>query len=500
MPSLEFSKLTILLAQIGAIIIVSRLLGIVMRRLGQPQVMAEVVAGIVLGPSLFGWVWPDAMTALFPTSSFELLKMLSQVGLVLFMFLVGLEFDPKLLRGRTQSAIVISHTSIVLPMGLGAVTGWWMYDYYAAPTAGFTPFVLFLGISMSVTAFPVLARILSERNLMTSRVGAIAIACAAVDDVTAWCMLAFVVGVARAQGVTESIWITVLALAFIALMVLVVRPFLARVAARVDTREGLTSNVVSMILLVLMTSSVITELIGIHALFGAFLFGAILPKEGSLAEMLIEKLETVSVVLLLPLFFAFSGLRTEIGLVSGAQDWLVTFGLIGVATLGKFGGSAVAARLTGLRWREASAIGILMNTRGLMELIVLNIGLDLGVISRTVFTMLVIMALVTTFATTPFLRWVYPDSELREPAIVPVELAIPVPAPFTVLMCVANGMSGPGLATVAAALVGRSDDTARVYALHLAKPTDRPSVERRKRETIEPLPLATTAARARELA
>ena len=497
MPSLELSSLTILLGQIGAIIVVSRLLGIVMRWLGQPQVMAEVIAGIVLGPSLFGWLWPDAMATLFPASSFELLKMLSQVGLVLFMFLVGLEFDPKLLRGRTHSSILISHTSIILPMALGAAAGLWLYDAYASPKVGFAPFVLFLGVSMSVTAFPVLARILSERNLLTSQVGAITIACAAVDDVTAWCILAFVVGVARADGLTGSLWTTGLALAFIIGMVFVVRPFLGRVAARVVTREGLTSNVVSIILLVLIVSSAITEVIGIHALFGAFLFGAILPKDGSLAETLVEKLETVSVVLLLPLFFAFSGLRTEIGLVSGTRDWLVTGGLIVVATVGKFGGSAVAARLTGLRWREASAIGILMNTRGLMELVVLNIGLDLGVISPTVFTMLVIMALVTTFATTPILRWVYPDAELRDRPLVSPEFAAPLPAPFTVLLCVADATSS-GLTTVAASLAGKRDETARVFALHLATPTDRPSVERRKRGT-EPIPLVTTMARAREL-
>jgi Kef-type K+ transport system membrane component KefB/nucleotide-binding universal stress UspA family protein len=502
MPPLELSALTTLLWQIATIIVVSRLLGVVMRRLGQPLVMAEVVAGIVLGPSVFGLLWPDAMTVLFPASSLELLRMLSQVGLVLFMFLIGLELDPKLLRGRTRSSILISHTSIVFPFALGAGSAWWLYDVYSSPTVPFTAFMLFLGVSMSVTAFPVLARILAERNLLGSHVGAIAIACAAVDDVTAWCLLAFVVGVARAGALTDSLWTTGLALAFVLGMLFVVRPFLARVAARVVTREGLTSNVVAIIMLMLITSSAITELIGIHALFGAFLFGAILPKDGRLAEMLVEKLETVSIVLLLPLFFAFSGLRTEIALVSGAQDWLVTGALILVASIGKFGGSAVAARLTGLRWREASAIGILMNTRGLMELIVLNIGLDLGVISPTVFTMLVIMALVTTFATTPILRRVYPDSEIaRAHPGVPHKVEAQQPSSFTLLMCVADQISGPGMATVASGLLGRHGDAARAYALHLAIPTDRPSVVRRKRETNEQAaPLLTTMARARELA
>lgn len=264
---------------------------------------------------------------------------------------------------------------------------------------------------MSVTAFPVLARILSERQLLNSTVGSIAITCAAVDDVTAWCLLAFVVAVARAQGMVQALWTTAFAATFVLAMLLILRPFLQRLSARMinpDVANTLTPTTVASILILLITCSTITELIGIHALFGAFLFGVILPKEANLTDGLIEKLQTVSVVLLLPLFFAYSGLRTQIALVSSAREWLVSGVLILIATLGKFGGSTIAARITGLPWREASAIGILMNTRGLMELIVLNIGLDLGVISSTLFTMLVIMALVTTFATTPILRHVYP--------------------------------------------------------------------------------------------
>jgi nucleotide-binding universal stress UspA family protein len=256
--------------------------------------------------------------------------------------------------------------------------------------------------------------------------------------------------------------------------------------------------VVAVTLLLLIVSSTITELIGIHALFGAFLFGAILPKEGRLAEMLAEKLETVAVVLLLPLFFAYSGLRTEIGLVNHPQEWLVALGLIGLASLGKFGGSAVAARLTGLRWREASALGILMNTRGLMELIVLNIGLDLGVISPTIFTMLVIMALVTTFATTPVLAWVYPDYELARDRLVEAPETIPgSPPPFTAMICVSSGDSAPGLALVAAALTGRQP--ARLFALHLRRPSDRPSVELRREPDREEGPLGPLLRHARNL-
>lgn len=501
MPHLEFSALTLLLLQIAAILAVSRGLGVVTRWLGQPLVIAEVLAGILLGPSLLGWLWPEAMAGLFPDTSLPILKMLSQVGLVLFMFLIGLELDPKLLRGRTHSSIAISHTSIVVPFVLGAGAAWWLYDSYSSPAVPFISFVLFLGAAMSVTAFPVLARILSERHLLTSRVGAITIACAAVDDVTAWCILAFVVATARAQGLVPAIWTTGFALVFILSMLFVARPFLGRLAARVANREGLTPTVVATTLLLLLLSSTVTELIGIHALFGAFMFGAILPKEGKLAETLADKIETVAVVLLLPLFFAYSGLRTEIGLVSQPREWLVTGAIVLLATAGKFGGSALAARFTGLRWREASAIGILMNTRGLMELIVLNLGMDLGVISPTVFTMLVIMALVTTFATAPVLRWVYPDHELaRDRLVGPAGATVEHSLPFTVMMCVSDAIAGRSLGTVAAALMGKRDEPASLLALHLWNSTDRPSVERRRTKGEGSIgPLAPLLAHAKDL-
>lgn len=412
---MELTTLALLLAQIAAIILVSRALGLLARWLGQPLVIAEMVAGIVLGPSLLGLVFPHAFSTLFPPASLPVLKQLSQLGLVLFMFLVGLELDPDLLRGRRRASIAISHTSIALPFVLGVGSAWWLRDGYAPHGIGFVPFALFLGTAMSVTAFPVLARILTERGLMHSRVGAIAIACAAVDDVTAWCLLAVVVAIAHAHGAADALWTVGLAAGFSAFMLLVARPLLRRAGALVAARGGLTPARTAAVLLLLMVASGITELIGIHALFGAFLFGAVLPKDGELSKVLAEKLESVAVVLLMPLFFAFSGLRTRLGLVSGVEQWLVVAALIGLATLGKFGGSAVAARLSGLRWREASAIGVLMNTRGLMELIVLNVGMDLGVITPAMFTMLVLMALFTTFATTPILRWVYPDREfLRE--------------------------------------------------------------------------------------
>jgi len=477
MPHLDLSSLALLLLQIAAILVVSRALGIITRRLGQPLVIAEVTAGIVLGPSLLGWLWPEAMAGIFPEHSLDVLKMLSQVGLVLFMFLIGLELDPRLLRGRARASLAISNASIAAPFVLGVVGALFLHEDYAPEGVGLLPFVLFLGTAMSITAFPVLARILSERRLFATRVGAISITCAAIGDVTAWCLLAFVVGVARAVGPGPALWTTALSLAYLAVMFFAVKPLLAQLGKRVRSREGLTPNTVAFVLLLLLLSASATELIGIHALFGAFVMGAILPKEGGLASALADRIESVAVVLLLPLFFAYSGLRTEIGLVNSWTEWGVTAVVILLATAGKFGGSFVAARWTGLRWREASAIGILMNTRGLMELIVLNIGMDLGVISPTLFTMMVLMALVTTYVTTPILKRVYPDSELRRDRSEATSNELRGSSTFKLMMCVSDRSTGPALATVASALLGDRSGASELFALHLRPPTNRPSQE-----------------------
>ncbi|PTL85281.1 cation:proton antiporter [Vitiosangium sp. GDMCC 1.1324] len=476
MHALAHNALTLLIVQFLVIMGASRLIGRGARWLGQPMVIAEVLAGILLGPSLLGWLAPGAMEWLFPNSSMPVLKMLSQVGLILFMFLIGLELDPRLLKGKGHSSVAISHTSIIVPFALGAAAALWFYPRLSDPSVPFSSFVLFMGVSMSITAFPVLARILTEKRLLRSKVGAIAITCAAVDDVTAWCLLAFVVSIVRATSLMEAGLTTLLALLYIGFMMGLVRPFLARLGARVASKDGLTQNVVALTLMMLLASSWAAELIGIHALFGAFMMGAVIPKEGGLAEALAEKLEDVAVVLLLPLFFAFSGLRTQVGLLNSAEAWLMCGLIILLACLGKFGGSAVAARLTGLRWREAGAVGVLMNTRGLMELIVLNIGLDLGVISPTLFTMMVVMALVTTFMTTPLLRWIYPPEELaREQVSLEPVAPLPNAEPFTVLMCVSHGQAGAAMVTLGRALTNSPAEPSQLYALHLIPPTERAS-------------------------
>lgn len=409
-PVAHASTLATVLLALAVIITLARALGWVFQRyLRQPPVIGEIVAGLMLGPSLLGAVAPAAATALLPAAAAPFLGILAKVGVVLFMFLVGLELDPKQLRGNGHATLAISHASIVAPFLLGAALALGLYPLYGQGGVSFTVFSLFLGVSLSVTAFPVLARILSDRRVQSTPLGVTALTCAAVDDVSAWTLLAFVVSVASAQ-VGSAAWTVVAVAAYLAVMFAVVRPLLVRFAAQEDAKTGpLSQSALAVVFVGLLLSALATEASGIHALFGAFLLGAFLPHDGRLAEQIRLRLEDTVVVLFLPAFFAFTGMRTQISLVSGMGDWLICGLIILVATAGKFGGSFAAARLTGLGWRESTALGILMNTRGLMELIVLNVGLDMGVLSPTLFAMLVIMALVTTFATTPILQLVLGD-------------------------------------------------------------------------------------------
>jgi len=421
-------QVAILLHVLLALVVViatARLLGALFKALQQPPVIGEVIAGIVLGPSLLGHVAPALYARLLPAAVAPHLSLLAQVGVILFLFLVGLELDTDALRRGTHTTIAISHASIVVPFLLGSGLALVLYPHLSSRDVPFTVFALFLGVSMSVTAFPVLARILTDRGLQSTPLGRIALTCAAVDDVTAWCLLALVVGVVQAR--VGSAFATIgMTLAYIAAVVLVVRPVVVRLAARVDREGRLSQGTMALVLVALLLSALATEWIGIHALFGAFLLGAIVPHTSRIARELTARLEDLVIVLFLPAFFAFTGMRTEIGLVRGAGQWLLCGAIVLVACLGKFGGSFVAARLTGLPWREASALGILMNTRGLMELVVLNLGLDLKVLSPTLFTMLVLMAVVTTVMTAPLLHALGADRGL-EPLKAPEPGPVPAP-------------------------------------------------------------------------
>jgi Kef-type K+ transport system membrane component KefB len=410
--------LAILLAQIITIILVARLLGWVCKKIGQPTVIGEIVAGILLGPSLLGMHFPEFSAVLFPAKSLGNLNFLSQVGLILFMFTIGMELDLKMLKNKAKDVVIISHASIIVPFALGMGLAYFIYQSFAPQGIQFSSFSLFLGIAMSITAFPVLARILQERHLQKTRIGAMAITCAAADDITAWCLLAVVIAIVKAGSFVSSLYIIILAASYVFFMIKIIRPLLKRMAGSYTLNEQINKPLVATFFITLILSAYATELIGIHALFGAFMAGVVMPGGMRFKNLLIEKVEDITLLLLLPLFFVFTGLRTEIGLLSDPYLWKVTGLIIVIAVTGKFLGSSLAARFVGQNWKDSLTLGALMNTRGLMELIVLNIGYDLGVLNPVVFTMMVIMALLTTFMTGPSLsliNWFFKDKETITP-------------------------------------------------------------------------------------
>jgi Kef-type K+ transport system membrane component KefB len=397
------------LATLAAVIATGNLIASVLKRFHQPAVIGEVIAGIVLGPSILGTFFPDVMHFLIPDSSTDphglvvsSLKTIAQLGIVLYMFIVGLELNLQKVGRQAKAAIAISHASIVVPFVLGGLMALWLYPMLSTAEVPFTSFALFLGVAMSITAFPILARILTDQRLDQTDLGVIALSCAATDDVTAWCLLAFVVGVAKAQ-IGDAFIVAIATITFILMMFFVVRPLMLRWIAWAEHR-GLDQRTTSLLLIGLLCASLATDAIGIHAVFGAFLFGAMIPHDSRIGQELSHKLYDVVTIMLLPAFFAVTGMNTRIGLINGWDNWLICGVIILVATVGKFGGTILASRFMGIDWRTSAALGILMNTRGLMELIVLNIGLSLGVISPKLFAMMVIMALVTTIATAPILR------------------------------------------------------------------------------------------------
>jgi len=397
------SPFGLLLLEIIAILAVSKVFGFVITKIGQPSVIGEMIAGIVLGPSIMGFLFPEIFDFLFPLNSLANLEFLSQIGLAFFMFIIGMELDLDQLKNKTYNAIVISNTSIIFPYFLGVVVSYFLYEQFAPANVSFTAFALFIGISVSITAFPVLARILQERGLTKTALGAIVIASAAFNDVTAWCILVMVIAIVKAGSIASALFSILITIVFIFVMFYAVRPWIKRISDKYADSKKLNKKFVVTVFFILLVSAFITESIGIHALFGAFLAGVIMPKNLHIKELLMAKIEDVSILLLLPIFFAITGLRTQIGLLNEGYFWIICLLIIFIAVLGKLGGSAFAAKMTGYTWSESFSIGALMNTRGLMELIVLNIGYDLGILSPTLFTILVLMALATTFMTGPLL-------------------------------------------------------------------------------------------------
>lgn len=400
------APVSILLMQIVVIVATAGLFSRLFRRIGQPPVMGEMIAGIVLGPSVLGLFFPQVMSFVFPPTSLETLRLLSQIGVVLFMFVVGMELNVRHVKEKGSAAVMISHASIIVPFVLGTALALFLYRGLAPPGTSFSAFALFIGVAMSITAFPVLARILEDRHLTQTNLGSIALTCAAVDDVTAWCILALVIALVQASGIAVSLATVVFTLLFAAAMIFVVRPQLRRIVRETTGSHVHTRRVIAGVLAFVLICALITETIGIHALFGAFIAGVVMPPAADFRTFLRDRLDAFSAAALLPLFFAFTGLRTQIGLLNDWQSWALCGVIILVAIAGKLGGSMLMSRFTGMSWTQSFSIGVLMNTRGLVELVVLNIGYDLGILSGRIFAMMVLMALVTTFMTGPLLSLV----------------------------------------------------------------------------------------------
>lgn len=397
-------SLSVLLLQIIIILITIRISGWLCKKIGQPAVIGEILSGIVLGPSLLGYYFPGFFANVFPPHSLGSIQMLSQIGLVLFMFIVGMELNLKTVRNRASNALIISHASIIFPFTCGVLLAYFLFPLYETKNISFLSFALFIGISMSITAFPVLARIVQERGIHKTHIGPIVITCAAVDDITAWCILAAVIAIVKAGSLTSSFFVIFLAIVYVLVMLKIVRPFIQRIADSQTDNGKLSRSYIAFFIILLLLSSFTTEAIGIHALFGAFLMGVIMPKSAKFRSLLTSKMEDIVLIVFLPLFFVFTGLRTQIGLLNDISLWGICLLITVVAILGKLIGSTYAARFVHYSWKESLTIGTLMNTRGLMELVVLNIGYDLGVLSPEIFAMMVIMALATTFMTSPMLN------------------------------------------------------------------------------------------------
>ncbi|MCX5122870.1 cation:proton antiporter [Streptomyces sp. NBC_00347] len=397
------SSLSHLFLMIALIMVACRAAGHLCRRLGQPPVIGEIMTGIALGPSLLGAVWPEGQRWLFPANLLPVVNSLAQIGLVLFMFLVGYELNVAQVRSRGKVAALVSNVSVAVPMAGGILLAVAMYGRFADTGIGFPAFALFMALSMSITAFPVLARILTDRKMDRTPVGALALTCAAVDDITAWCLLALATALGHDTSLTGVVTTVALTAVFIFAMMYGLRPLLARLAERHADRLGEGITVLPLLLTGILLASFATDWIGIHPIFGAFLFGAVVPR-GAAQAAAVELMRGFTVVLLLPLFFTYSGLKTDfrlIGAEPGLWGWCAV--IVAVATVSKWAGSTGAARVTGLGWQEALSLGALMNCRGLTELVVLGVGLELGIITPTVFAMLVVMTLVTTVLTAPAL-------------------------------------------------------------------------------------------------
>lgn len=387
--------------QIAIILAFCQIVGRIAQRLGQPQVVAEMIAGVLLGPSLLGLFWPEISLKLFPPDSMKVLFPISQLGLAAYMFVVGLEFRMDIVQKKLHSAVAVSLAGMITPFVLGVGLAWYFFHHTSLfpQKTSLMEAMIFLGASMCITAFPMLARIIHFKKLAGTTMGTVALGAGAIDDAAAWCLLAVVLA-SFDDNVSHAVVNIAGGVGYVCLALSVIRPLLARWARGIEARGNLSDREFVTCLVLMALGAWFTDLIGLHAVFGAFIMGIVMPR-GLVAQALMDRIQPLTVALLLPLFFTFSGLNTQIGLLDSAYLWLMALLVLLAAIGGKGVACWLAARATGISNREALGIGTLMNARGLMELIIINIGLQRGIISPALFATLVIMAVVTTLMASP---------------------------------------------------------------------------------------------------
>jgi Kef-type K+ transport system membrane component KefB len=461
------TPIAILLLQVITILFVARIFGYLFVKMKQPSVVGEIVAGIILGPSVLAQFFPDVSTFLFAPESLDNINILSQIGLIFFMFVIGMELDIAEVKKKFNETILISHTGTFFPFLCGVIVAYFTYSRYAAHITPFVPYALFIGISMSITAFPVLARIIQEKGLTKSHLGILSLASAANGDVTAWCLLAAVIAIAQTGTFVGAVYTILFAILFLLFMFFVLRPFLNIIGNIYHNKEVVNKTIVAFMFLILIASAYTTEIMGIHALFGAFMAGVIMPSHVQFRKILTEKVEDVALTIFLPLFFVSTGLKTQIGLISTPSEWFVCVVFILVAVFGKVIGTAIPARFTGESWKNSWYMGALMNTRGLMELIILTIGYEMNILSPPIFSMLVLMTLVTTFMTGPllaFIKFCYKKKDT-----VPVRR---FRTDFRLLLSFGRASNGKILLDVANQVFAKGKKKLDITALHLTVGTE----------------------------
>ena len=484
------TSVAMLLLQIIAILFVARILGFLFVKIGQPSVIGEILAGILLGPSVLARFLPGVSAFLFAPESLGNIHILSQIGLIFFMFVIGMDLDINEVKKKFRETLFISHAGIAFPFLCGVAAAYLTYPQYAAHTTTFVSYALFIGISMSITAFPVLARIIQEKKLTRSHLGTLSLASAANGDITAWCLLAVVIAIAQTGTFVGAIYTIVLAAVFLLFMFFVLRPFLNIIGNIYHNKEVITKTIVAFMFFVLIISAYLTEILGIHALFGAFIAGVIMPSHIQFRKILTEKVEDVALAIFLPLFFVSTGLKTQIGLISTPEEWITCLLFIFVAVFGKIAGTTVPARLTGESWRDSLSLGALMNTRGLMELIILTIGYEMKILSPSIFAMLVLMTLVTTFMTSPllsFIEWAYKKKDQQ--------IERKHENKFRLLLSFGRASNGKVLLNLAQQVFSQGKRPLEITALHLTVGTEVNPIHTENFETTSFAPILEEAER-----